>query len=326
MLWTLDSLFGPLARASYRSAGAGEELYVDHLAESYLRAHPDPDEFNGGVILVSNHEDTGPGGLNLDGNHDSWPQDGMRLLASSGEAPERGSTSDSGQPQPSQPAENSASGDAGPAKGIVPLPPHLQWVNDPGMLSTHLEGFMKRNPLNPSSAPKEVRDIYGNMQAPGSNYGPPTGTAQEDVKYWSNYFGYPDQYGYNKVSVESKGKPDAYAKSTHAAGLEQVTPQTAEEVGFNFFNNQGTEDSKDPKRGTLDADAWKTAMADPNFSSMVGSMVARRYFNLAGGDPFRAEAGYRYGFGALQKAKRAGNPWPHPGYIREMFPGQWQGR
>ena len=175
MPWNLDSLLGPLARTPYRSAGEGEEPYVDYLAESYIRAHPDPDEFNGGVILATGNEHDGTGEADLDGHHEGWPQNGMRLLASSGEAPEQSSTSDSGQPQPSQPAENSTSGDAGPAKGTVPLPPHLQWANDSGMLSTHLEAFMKRNPLNPSNAPKEVRDIYGNMQAPGSNFGPPHG-------------------------------------------------------------------------------------------------------------------------------------------------------
>lgn len=47
--------------------------------------------------------------------------------------------------------------------------------------------------------------------------------------------GYPDQYALNKVSKESGGNPHAYAAETKAAGLGQVTPQTAKEVGFNFF-------------------------------------------------------------------------------------------
>lgn len=193
------------------------------------------------------------------------------------------------------------------------------------MLSNYLNKFNQQNPLNPSNAPKAVQDVYGNMQAPDVNYSPPTGANRDAATFWYNYEGYPDQYAMNKVSFESSGDPNAHPKKGNAAGLAQVTPQTAEAVGFNFFK-QNPDKPNDPNARVLDLEAWNAAMADPNFSSMVGSMVSRKYFNQAGGAPFRAEAGYRNGFGALNDAESAGKPWPNPGYVKKMFPGQWNGQ
>lgn len=189
------------------------------------------------------------------------------------------------------------------------------------MLSNYLTQFNKQNPLNPSIATKEVKDVYGNMKAPEINYGPPTGANAEAAAYWSKYFGYPVQYANNKVSVESKGKADAWVSGTQAAGLEQVRPVAATEVGFNFGELNKDGNLIDPAQ----AAAYKQAMSDPNFASLVGSMVARKSFNQAGGDPFRAEAGYNSGFGTLRRADREGRPWPNPSYVQNMFPGQWDG-
>lgn len=222
--------------------------------------------------------------------------------------------------QPSQPAQGGGTtdGTSQPVStpGKVPLPPHLQWVNNPEMLSNYLNQFNAQNPRNPSNAPKQVQGVFGSMTPPPQGYYPPAGEAKDAATYWYNYMGYPDQFAMNKVSKESSGNPNAYANKSDAAGLAQVTPETAEAVGFNFFN--GTGDNKQ-----LDVAAWKAAMADPNIASLVGSMVSRKYFNLAKGDPFRAEAGYRNGFGTLDNAEREGRPWPNQGYIKKMFPGQW---
>ncbi|WP_243362151.1 hypothetical protein [Fundidesulfovibrio terrae] len=194
-------------------------------------------------------------------------------------------------------------------------------MNDPERLSEFLADFNKRHPLNPSNAPQAVKDVYGNMKAPDTNYGPPTGANADTAKYWANYFGYPDQYANNKVSVESKGKADAWVAGSQAGGLEQVRPIAAADVGFDFGNRNGG-NLTEPK----DIEAFRQAMHDPNFATMVGSMLARNNFNQAGDDPFRAEAGYRNGFGTLNDMERSGKPWPNPGYVRKMFPGQWNGQ
>lgn len=217
----------------------------------------------------------------------------------------------------------------GPSAGNAPAPDHLKWVNDPKLLANYLDKFNKQNPLHPGNAPKPVAEVFGSMKTPAENYSPPTGANGDAAKYWFNYMGYPDQYALNKVSKESGGNPNAYAAGSNAAGLGQVTPETARDVGFNFFkdnpNYPNQNNPKEPKQ-LLDESAWKTAMSDPNFGSLLGSMVSRKYYNMAKGDPFRAEAGYRNGFGKLLERERAGEPWPNPGYVKKMFPGQWNGQ
>jgi len=221
-----------------------------------------------------------------------------------------------GNPSAEQPGNGTRQGVAGPAPD---LPETMQWVKDPDKLSSFLTDFNKKNPLNPSAAPKAVKDVYDNMKAPDHNYGPPTGAARDASRYWFNYMGFNDQYADNKGSVESKGRPGEFVAGSQAAGLNQVRPIAAQDVGFMFGNLEGG------KLKEENLAAFRKAMEHPGFNSMVGSMVARKGFNQAKGDPFKAEAGYNAGFGTLRKAEREGKPWPNPGYVREMFPGQWDG-
>lgn len=272
------------------------------------------DSLMGGVRFAAN---TSAGGTISDAGNGGAPNTAA--------APEKDYTVGGGRP--------AGSGNAGqdtPSRGNAPLPPHLQWANDPEMLSNYLAIFNKNNPLNPTNASEGVRKVFGDMQPPSVNYGPPTGVNNDVANYWFSYEGYPGQYIYNKVSVESKGKPGAYNNSSDAAGLAQVTPIAAKDVGFNFMKPNPNYDPnnklKEPEYILYDKGAWRKAMGDPNFASMLGAMVARKTFNQAHGDPFRAEAGYVNGFGTLARKEKLGQPWPNQEYLREMFPGQWKGR
>lgn len=292
---------------TFGSTEDNELPYVNALVDSYVRANPEGEHFNDGVL-----------------SYGDWAgRQADNYLRVKGVLSDAVYPASDGGGSPPDGASGGGPAWDSPAKPA--LPEKFQWVNDPEKLSGFLADFNKRYPLNPSNAPQAVKDVYGNMKAPETNYGPPTGANADAAKYWYNYEGYPDQYALNKVSKESSGNPNAYAGGSNAAGLAQVTPQTAEAVGFNFFK-QSPDKPNDPHARTLNTEAWKAALADPNFSSMVGSLVSRKYFNLASGDPFRAEAGYRNGFGTINEAERAGRPWPNPGYIKKMFPDQWNGQ
>ncbi len=226
------------------------------------------------------------------------------------------STGEFAGPQPKQgPAQTPPVAQA----GGTTLPEHLKWVNDPDKLSTFLTEFNKKYPLNPTTAAPGVQNTYTTMQPPGSNYGPPTGAAKDAADYWFKYQGYPEQYAANKGSVESKGNANAWVPGSQAAGLNQVRPIAALDVGFDFK-------SKIPGQGNepvFNQEAYRAAMNDPSFNSMVSSLYARKMFNLQKGDPYRAEAAYNKGPYSFQQdgsyAKGASN------YVRGMFPNQWDG-
>ncbi|WP_243362155.1 hypothetical protein [Fundidesulfovibrio terrae] len=285
---------------TFGSTEDNELPYVNALAESYVRANPDGEHFNDGVLSYGDWA-----GRQAD---NYLRVKGVLSDAVYPASPDGGA---------SPPDGASGGGPAGAPPAKSALPEKFQWVNDPEKLSGFLADFNRRYPLNPSNAPQPVKDVYGNMKAPETNYGPPTGVNADTAKYWANYFGYPDQYANNKVSVESKGKADAWVAGSQAAGLNQVRPIAAEDVGFKFG------DRKNGKLGPEDAEDFRNAMKDPNFNSMVSTMYSRKVFNIEKGDPFKAEAGYNkgpYGFSP-------GEPWKNEAqeYVRNMFPGQWDG-
>ncbi|GFK96069.1 hypothetical protein NNJEOMEG_03943 [Fundidesulfovibrio magnetotacticus] len=217
--------------------------------------------------------------------------------------------------------EESAASGRGPqdaGKGPI-LPEHLGWVKDPEKLSGFLMDFNKKYPLNPSTAPKAVKDVYENMKPPSSNYGPPKGSDKDAAEYWARYFGFPDQYAANKVSVESKGKADAWVSGSQAAGLGQVRPNAAYDAGFDF----GPRDKYGNLRSQEHVQTFRKAMEDPGFNSMVSSMYSRMSFNVEKGNPFKSEAGYNQGPYGIKR----GDAWTETArrYVQEMFPGQWDG-
>ena len=216
--------------------------------------------------------------------------------------------------------EPAAPGGSSPDAGKGPvLPEHLDWVKDPEKLSGFLADFNRKNPLNPSTSPKAVKDVYDSMKPPARHYVPPTGENKDAAEYWARYFGFSDQYAANKVSAESKDKAGAWVPGTHAAGLMQVRPIAAEDLGFNFGERKGG-NLKEPDK----AQAYKNALGDPNFGSLLGMMSARKSFNTSGGDPFRAEEGYVQGPYGIKR----GDPWSShtKQYVRDMFPYQWDGK
>lgn len=210
---------------------------------------------------------------------------------------------------------------AAPAKPGSPLPPQFQWVNDPDKLSAFLQKFNAKYPLNPSNSPQDVQDIYANMKPPENNYSPPKDGDKDASTYWHNYMGFPDQYALNRGSVESSGNADAWRSGSQAAGLNQVRPIAAADVGFEF--REKLPNTKDGYR-LADEAAFRQAMSDPNFNSMVSAMYSRKAFNIENGDPFKTEAGYKQGVYGI----KAGEAWEDKtnAYVKNMFPGQWSGK